>query len=298
MSAHKIDGFTHPLEQKSKFCIFGLNKVDPEVLKSELKQLLHVTPATVISLPLKQKRYDDQFIYVVHFMKSDGVTLNKLKLIRGIFNIIVRWDHYIPFMKRDPNQPKPPTQCSNCQSFEHGSQFCFRPAKCIRCGKDHKSADCPFLYSKDEEGNVIKHEKIKESNICCANCGGKHTANFRECAKRIEIINKRANVKNRSSPQRRNPPPLNDEAHFPRPPPLERPTGNNGWKDFSRNDNFSSNNHRSTPNQPQNLSDDLFSRQTCNQILNEFISRLSNCRSKIDQLQIIGDIAFKYLYND
>lgn len=295
MSDNKIDGFTHPLEQKSKFCIFGLDKVDLDELKNELKKLLNVSPATVFSLPLKQKKYNDQYIYVVHFMKSEGITINKLKLIKGLFNIIVRWDHYVPFKQRDLNTPKPPTQCSNCQSFEHGSQFCFRPAKCIRCGKNHKSSDCPFLLSKDADGAVIKKDRIDESNIRCANCGGKHTANFRDCQTRIDIINKRANLRKKPSPQRQFVPSFNDQRHFPPPPPLGRSIGNNSWKNPL---NMSSERNPSTQNEAPINDENLFSRTTCNQILNEFISRLSNCRSKSDQLKIIGDMAFKYLLDD
>lgn len=302
MSDNKIDGFTHPVEQKVKFCLFGLDRIDPDDIKQELSVLLNVTPANVFSLPLKEKRHNDHYIYVVHFMKSDGITLNKLKLIRGLFNIIVRWDHYVPFKNRDPNLPKPPTQCSNCQSFEHGSQFCFRPPRCIRCGQGHKSADCPFLLSRDEKGVVTKHDRINEVNISCANCKGKHTANFRDCAKRIEIIDKRARLKSKPTRHQFIPPSLNDVSNFPPPEPLSKPIGNNSWQNTSSH--HSTQQHRSQQHSSQrnhnqdNRNENLFSRQTCNEILTEFISRLSNCRTKQEQLTIIGDIAFRFLYDD
>lgn len=279
-----IAGYTHPLEPKLKFCIYGLHKVDEEELKAELKRL-NVPPVHVASLPIKERKYEDHYIYVVHYMKSSGVSLNNLKSIRGIFNISIRWDTYSPFKGKNPDEPRSPTQCSNCQSYQHGTVSCFRPPRCIRCSGKHKSADCPHLLVKDDLGQVVEtKDKIPEDLVKCVNCNQRHTANFRGCQVRQEIMQSRIRSHQYSHRQHVPPPPIHNQQYF---PPLETPSnpiGNNSWRQTaSITNNFQSDN------------DDLFSYKECNAILKEFIGRLRQCRTKIDQIEVIGDIAFKYV---
>lgn len=287
---NKISGYTHDLEPRQKYVIYGLHDVDTDELKEELTKIVNISPVQVYAIPIKQRRYIDQNVYVVHYMKSSGVTLNKLRLTKALFNVIVQWDMYQPNRSGNPNDVKPPTQCSNCQSFNHGSRNCFKPPKCIRCGKSHKSADCDLLYDKNDLGEITAvREKIDDSLLKCANCGEKHTANFRGCSVRQQVIDNRIRLRqnNRQAKHQATPPSMNT-FNYPPPPPLSHPIGNNSWKNTTQNVSNNLNN-KST--------NDLFPHETCNAILYEFISRLSTCKTKIDQLQIIGDIAFKYLYD-
>lgn len=290
---NKISGYTHEIEQRVKFVIYGLHTVDTNDLREELTKNLNTSPIHVYSIPIREKKYSDQNVYVVHFMKSSGVSLNKLRLTKALFNVIVQWDMYQPNKGGNSSDIKPPTQCSNCQSFNHGSRNCFKPPKCIRCGESHKSAQCVHLFDKNELGEVIIKNKIADNLIKCANCGERHTANFRGCSVRQQIINNRIKLRQNQPTKHQMSPPLMNDKNFPPPPPPGHPNGNNTWRNTGTThpSNNVSNNLNSQSNNV------LFSYETCNTILNEFITRLSACKTKIDQLQIIGDIAFKYLYD-
>lgn len=74
-------------------------------------------------------------------------------------------------------------QCRNCQKFGHGQQLCRAPPKCLKCGKDHHITQCT---------------KPKDIPATCANCGGPHTANYRNCPKHPENI---SNAKKSHIPQ-------------------------------------------------------------------------------------------------
>lgn len=289
---NKISGYTHEIEQRNKFVIYGLHSVDTNELKEELTKILNISPVHVYAIPIKSKKYTDQNVYVVHFMKSCGVTLNKLRFTKALFNVIVQWEIYQPNRRNNPNDVKPPTQCSNCQSFNHGSRNCFKPPKCIRCGDNHKSADCVHLLVINELGEYTgKKDKIDTNLVKCANCGERHTANFRGCKVRQQIMNNRSQLRQKSQQFRSQPPPpMFNDYNYPPPPPPSQPIGNNSWKNTTTTTNHVSNSFNCKNN------NDLFSYETCNAILGEFISRLSTSKTKLDQLQIIGDIAFKYLY--
>lgn len=57
-----------------------------------------------------------------------------------------------------------PTQCFKCQGFFHAARWCRSVPRCVKCGENHLSVACV---------NPNKRE--------CANCGGKHTANYKQC---------------------------------------------------------------------------------------------------------------------
>ncbi|GFV63989.1 putative RNA-directed DNA polymerase from transposon X-element [Trichonephila clavipes] len=62
------------------------------------------------------------------------------------------------------NRRPGPTQCYNCNLFNHSSQNCFIKTRCLKCGEPHKTGDCPIT------------DKIE--NPTCINCGEKgHLAN-------------------------------------------------------------------------------------------------------------------------
>ncbi|GFX42917.1 uncharacterized protein TNCV_5072811 [Trichonephila clavipes] len=57
------------------------------------------------------------------------------------------------------NRRPGPTQCYNCNLFNHSSQNCFIKTRCLKCGEPHKTGDCPIT------------DKIE--NPTCINCGEK-----------------------------------------------------------------------------------------------------------------------------
>lgn len=61
-----------------------------------------------------------------------------------------------------------PTQCYRCQSFGYIAANCTRLPRCVTCGNQHNSRECP---NKDRSPN-------------CANCGESHPASYSLCTKR------------------------------------------------------------------------------------------------------------------
>lgn len=82
-----------------------------------------------------------------------------------------------------------PAQCHRCQLFRHSSHQCHRAPVCVRCGKAHTAANC---------------DRPAEDPATCANCGGPHLANYRQCsAYLMEARNKRASLLARTGLLRR-----------------------------------------------------------------------------------------------
>ena len=58
--------------------------------------------------------------------------------------------------------------CYRCQQFNHSSENCSMPPKCLKCAQGHLTRDCT---------------RPKTEKATCANCDGDHPANFRLCPK-------------------------------------------------------------------------------------------------------------------
>ena len=54
-------------------------------------------------------------------------------------------------------------QCYRCQGFGHKANACSQEARCIRCGGNHKLAECT----------------VHRDNPKCANCNGNHAASYK-----------------------------------------------------------------------------------------------------------------------
>lgn len=57
-------------------------------------------------------------------------------------------------------------QCHRCQAWGHATSNCYRPPRCVKCGKGHFTREC---------------EKPRETPARCANCGGEHPASSVSC---------------------------------------------------------------------------------------------------------------------
>lgn len=286
---NQIQFHTHTLRdnRKIKICLYGLWQMSINDLQKELNQL-GVVPCDIKKIEIKKKKYEDQCIYLLYFLKKSNIKIATLRQTKAVFNCVVRWEYYSPKIRG-------PTQCSNCQDFGHGSENCYRTSRCIRCGDQHNSAVCPHLPLPpvDEKGNEIPNfvPKIPAGKIKCANCNLNHTANFKGCPSRKSYVDIQNKVKSKNH-GRTNNFKLDDTDQFPSIPPPSRPIGNNSWKNAPHRQN-------ALPNylpQSHNQLNDLFSAEDCYNIMNEFIQKLSNCQNKQQQLQTIGEITFKYLY--
>lgn len=56
-------------------------------------------------------------------------------------------------------------QCHRCQRFGHTKNYCQHPFACVKCAGKHPSTTCT----------------VSKTSLKCANCKGKHTANYLGC---------------------------------------------------------------------------------------------------------------------
>lgn len=178
--------YSHPLDEEkaTKFVLYGLHDMDLEEL-TDIFASHDVFPTSISKMKINKKRYDDQNIYLLQFVNDKNICLEKLRTIRHINYVSVKFERYM----RDRNGL---TQCSRCLRFSHGARNCNLPARCIRCGENHLSADCDKLMRKNDPMSKIPQDKIK-----CANCNGHHTANYEKCPERQKYLATRQ--KNHSS---------------------------------------------------------------------------------------------------
>lgn len=281
--------FTHQLNEDklTKFVLYGLPDYDVKHIKSEL--IKHeIDPFEIKKLNIKKSRYDSQTNYLCYFKKSSNVNLQNLRKIKSMFQIIVYWQYY----NHNNNNI---TQCSNCQSFGHGSRNCHLDSVCVKCGKNHKSIECPLNKERNMDG------KIPDSKLVCANCSQNHTASYQKCPKRLDYIsNKKKYNKNVSSnsnfvcsSQKSHSTVAAPQLHNEFFPKITEtfPKTQNAWQK-STNNNIS---NQSIPNQSNHNQTNLFTPDECFTIFKEFIQKLTQCATKQNQLIVIGEITFKYL---
>lgn len=171
--------FTHQLreEQTTKIVLHGLYAMPTE----ELMELLNdagIKPSDIKIMNIHQKRYADHCVYLLYFMKIDKIKISTLREISAINHVRVRWEYY-------SNKRQGPIQCSRCMQYGHGVSSCFLDPVCIRCGSNHSSKECPLL--KDPVTNQIR-TRIPDELLKCGLCGNNHSANFNQCVKRVEFI--------------------------------------------------------------------------------------------------------------
>lgn len=186
--------YTHQLreEQTTKFVLHGLYKMSETELLEKLAEA-DIKPSKVKTLTIRQQKYSDHCVYLLHFPKVLKMKISKLREIKAIDQVIVRWEYY-------KNKRNGPIQCSRCMQFGHGKQSCFLDPICMRCGNNHETNACEFL--KDPVTKEKVRDKIEEKHVKCGLCGQNHTANFSKCEKRVEFINRQNLYRQRT--QRRN----------------------------------------------------------------------------------------------
>jgi hypothetical protein len=303
--------FTHQPrdEQLSKFVLSGLHKMTTEAVKDLLKNA-DKAPVRVVEMKIKDAKHKNHALYIVYYLKKDGVKLVDLQQIRTLSYMVVKWSYFQ--VKR--TSPNPCTQCTRCQRFGHGALNCHAEPRCIRCSAEHLSADCPLIKGKD--GNTLK--KISPELLVCVHCSGQHTANFSGCRKRVEFVNSRLAASQQSKRRKPKqfgfaPAPQLTEAHFPS-IPASSASSHNAWHHAPRHppqqapplpqtqSTHQPPPHKRTPappSQPQqsnnNVTNDLFDNSQLITIFQEMTTQLAHCFSKHDQINALMTIALKYL---
>lgn len=286
LQKRNVGCFTHPEKNQkpSKFLLAGLPSMANDEIRAELKKV-GLFPSNIFELGLKNKKWDKDALYLLHFPKDDNITIDVLNKIRAVYHTIITWKHY-------KNSKSGPTQCRNCLSYGHGSAFCHMPTNCMFCAERHLSNACP---NKDNTN----------FNNKCFNCGGNHKSNDAACTARTTYMNIRSNINNRnkSNNSRAQQKPLNRDATQQqrqqtkmsegRTETASRPvTENLSYANACKSNSFE---HGSNDNSNTNKNN-LFSSKELLSIFSEITTRMANCNSKEDQLNLLFDIASKYVY--
>jgi hypothetical protein len=290
----KIEFYTYELadEKTFKVVLYGLPAFDCEEVQ-EFLQEVNVFPKEVKRMKTKTES-NDSAIYLVSFA-SGTTNITELKKVRFVNYIKVTWSHYI----RRGNI----TQCRRCQQFSHGTRNCNIQPKCVKCGEGHLSEQCP----NDE---IIKAD---QRALKCANCGEKHAANFSECSVRLNYIQYREQLVEKERARKflngggiHSPagPFINKYrgSYKPAPPPSHNAWSSNGQNlaakmENNNNTNSRLNSYTTNNTNNNNNNSNLYSPMEIMKITNDIFSKLSSCKSKADQINVIIGIVSKYVYN-
>lgn len=274
----KYQCFTHPTKEDRpyKALLFGLETQDPAALK---KKLINMGLQCIdVKIVHKKSTYATFVIYVVYFQRKT-ITMKELRQKYSVIEYVkVKWD----FQSSKKNRI---TQCHNCQMYGHGSSHCKVNTFCANCAGSHKTSEC------------------NQSVIKCANCNGPHKSTDSDCPSKTHYLN----AKQRRLPINRqqnhvNMNRMNYNNSFPN--ALQQntlpPTGawqNRRMLNINNNSiNSNNNSYNNTTNNNNNTnSGELFSVQELQSLTLELIINLRNCKSKIDQFEVITNLACKFL---
>lgn len=286
LDCNKAEYFTHDVASSKpyKVVLRGLYDMLVEELQSELQFLkLNVLAVHKMSRRNKEIQYRDQ-LYLLHLEKG-STTLQELKAIRAVFNVIVSWERYRP-VHRDV------TQCSNCQGFGHGGRNCRMKTRCAKCGESHLTSEC-----------------MEEANVKCINCNGEHSSTDRKCPKRAEFVKIRHQATTTNQPNRRRTPPTvvaqnmstpqprqvaaHRLASVPNLPPLpldprQRAAASTPPPGFSQEPRASQ-----VPPVEDNSSE-LHSNEQLLEIFKKMSAALRGCKTKHDQMEVLTTYVLQY----
>lgn len=303
----KWEFFTHRNkdEKYSRFVLYGLDDLPPDDIMKDLNDL-KLFPSSIKKMQIKKPKFIGQSNYLVSFPSNRKITLSELKPIYAVLNTRVTWKRY-----EAPTNTV--SQCHNCQGFSHGSDNCHVNPNCVKCAKQHHSSKCP---------DSKKHQKIDKHLLLCVNCGEKHAANYKYCQARLNYIKDmellKAKRRNINTKQRGQPTTFKEDprltgfnlpSSFPEAPWTQRnrqglDSVNSNTNSIKINNNgFSKNliNTSSLSNAPLNTGNtinsntSLYTYAECMTIFDEFITTLSKCKSKEEQVRALGSISLKYL---
>lgn len=296
-----VEYYTHdkPSDRPYRVVLRGLPLVDPENLKHRLKEDHDLVPQAVHIIKRKGECASlEESFYLLHFPKG-YTNLQKLREIRAVGNIVVRWEAY-------RNKRADVTQCMSCLHFGHGTRNCHLKSRCNTCGGSHETDSCP-----DQEAPAKR----------CANCSGAHSATDRSCPKRAEYIRirQKATTSNQSGrkPAKKTPavpafsplnfPPLPGEKpavpgsatmDFPplsgdtgRRQPAGKGTNQGGLDPRVRAGSYA---NPPSPEAEQEPRQELYSMAEVWAIHQEYRMRLAQCKSHRDQVDVVGYMLCKY----
>lgn len=151
-----------------------------------MEDLMHygLHPIEIKQMNLKTQRYPGHANYIAYFKHEDAVTLQMVKSAKYLCHTRAKWDHYNP-----PTSSRE-RQCDSCWRMGHKSFGCHLTPRCLFCSsKEHTTKNCPLEIEREKLGR----QRIPKKYLKCCNCGGQHTAMFKECPSRIAYNDKHNN---------------------------------------------------------------------------------------------------------
>lgn len=282
--------YDKPEERPYRVLLRGLPLVDPQTVIARLNEE-HGVVASAAHV-IRRKEVSDESFYLLHFPKG-YTNLKKLREVKHIGQVLVRWETY-------RNKRVDVTQCLNCLHHGHGTRNCHLKSRCNNCGEAHGSESCP-----------AKEAPAKR----CANCGGAHPATDRGCPKRAEYVKIRQQASTANQPGRKpkktpvappstttNFPPLPNSSAPSEAPKFSGPSFANitGTNQRRIDPRIRAGSIPSTPSvDPQSgeRSEELYSSAELWNIFTEFRARLQQCKTKADQVSVLGYMVCRYGVN-
>lgn len=333
LKKNNVGHFSHdlPTDKVAKVMLKGLDRMNPDDIKKEL--IDQGFPAVDVKMIIpRNARYSDHTNYLLYFSKKT-MDFKSLYAVKSLFHTIVHWEPYRP-LRTAPTQCRRCFMYGHgtrhCQ-MPYKCQFCDKTHEPNKCPAVKAAYDATY---KDElaDDNVpedametetrtgpAKSTEEKQAKIlrnliptCCL-CGGKHLATDPQCTARKKYLEIQRNIqaRNRSAHQssqagsRSNTTsssPAARTGQLQQRAPITNPVPGSSKMTFRdavlhHHSQAASvpdrNNEGSTPG--GECSDNLFTYQEINSLLQELMSGLRKCRDKYEQFKVISELAFKYV---
>lgn len=281
LQQNHIEFYSHGRKDQKlcKVVLAGLPEIPTTTIKDELASL-NIHPIQIVQMKTKIPN-PHRALYLIH-LNSNETAFQDVQKIKSIYHTIVKWSKYKP-------RSQGPTQCRNCAMYGHGTQNCHRKSMCTLCASnEHNQLTCPLKQLAKDASPVFKCSYCTQNNIQPSN----HRASDDNCPGRKIYMNLRnstatQNQKNKTKQQetQKNQSTRNRYVTAPAPPPLTQ-----SYRNVLSNSN--SNDHQSQQNSTMdnNANEDLFSTADLFKIFTNAIQDIRNCRTKLDQIQVIANL--------
>lgn len=271
-----IDYYSHGRKDQRicKVVITGLPEMSTKLIEEELANL-NIHPLQVIQMKTLNPN-PHRALYLIH-LNGKETTFQDVQKIKSVHHTIIKWSKYKP-------RPRGPTQCRNCSMYGHGTQNCHRKPTCTLCASnEHNQMVCPLRQLPKDSSPVFKCSYCTINNIQPSN----HRASDANCPGRKIYVNLRkslpASQTNNKTNQQRHSYQYNRNqfAPAPAPPPLTQ-SYKNVLVNECHDDHYQQHDNSGTQ--------DLFSTAELFSIFTDAIQDIRNCRSKLDQIQVIAKL--------
>ncbi|KAL4141492.1 hypothetical protein QTP88_004122 [Uroleucon formosanum] len=156
-------------QQNAEYHTYQLKEDKPT--RVVIRNLHPTTSTALIKSELEQRLFEvRQVTNVLHKINKHPLPLFFVDLEPTIHsNDIYKLTSFIhtKIKVEEPYKPKNISQCIKCQEYGHTKSYCGYSARCVRCGSNHASSDCP---------------NPRDATPRCALCSGNHPSNYKGCA--------------------------------------------------------------------------------------------------------------------